>query len=293
MKEYIAYYRKSTDTEDRQVLSLDGQQEAVRAYAKKNGLTIIEEVRESFSAKQPGRPEFSRMVGQAKKGKLRGIIAYKLDRLTRNYADLGALAGLIERDVEIHDTSYGIYKDDSNSFIMIGVNTAIASAKIKGLSEDTKRGLRQKRELGWFPGYAPTGYINNKTDKTIEVDTGRAPFVRKAFELYDGGQYSLKALTKKLYDDGFRSRTNSDHTSKTTLSQILKNPIYYGYFRSNGELFRGKHDVGLRAGLDYTRYWFLVAVVQRSSGICRQLRRRAGWHLYYDRLRPEYRGCLR
>ncbi len=241
MKGYIAYYRKSTDTEDKQVLSLDGQQEAVRAYAEKNDLTIAGEVKESFSAKKPGRLEFNRMIGQAKKGQIRGIIAYKLDRLTRNYADLGALAGLIEQGVEIHDTSYGVYKDDSNSFIMIGINTAIASAKIKGLSEDTKRGLRQKRELGWFPGYAPTGYVNNKTNKTIEVDTGRAPFVRKAFELYDSGQYSLEALTKKLYDDGFRSRANSDHISKTTLSQILRNPIYYGHFRSNGELFKGRH----------------------------------------------------
>jgi site-specific DNA recombinase len=162
MKKYLAYYRKSTDTEDRQVLSLDGQREVVRAYAKRNGLKIAEEIKESFSAKKPGRPKFGQMVRRAKRGEINGIVAYKLDRLTRNYADLGTLADLIERGVEIHDTSYGIYKDDSNSFIMIGVNTAIASAKIKGLSEDTRRGLQQKREMGWFPGYAPTGYVNDK-----------------------------------------------------------------------------------------------------------------------------------
>ena len=242
MKRYIAYYRKSTDTEDKQVLSLDGQQEAVRAYAEKNHLNIIEEIRESFSAKNPGRPEFNRMIGQAKKGRIDGIISYKLDRLTRNYADLGALAGLIEREIEIHDTSYGVYKDDSNSFIMIGVNTAIASAKIKGLSEDTKRGLKQKREIGWFPGYAPTGYINNKVDKTIETDPERASFVTKAFRLYDNGQYSLRTLAIKLQKDGFRTRANSNYICKTALVQILKNPFYYGYFRNKGELFKGKHE---------------------------------------------------
>jgi len=241
MKKYIAYYRKSTDTEDKQVLSLDGQREVVRVYAKRNGLKIIEEIRESFSAKKPGRPEFMKMIQQAKRGKVDGIIAYKLDRLTRNYADLGALAELIEQGIEIHDTSYGVYNDDSNSFIMIGVNTAIASAKIKGLSEDTKRGLKQKREMGWFPCYAPTGYVNNKIDKIIEIDPERAPFVKKAFELYDSGQYSLKSLARKLYNEGFRSRTNSDHISKTTLEQILKNPFYYGYFRSKYGLFEGKH----------------------------------------------------
>ena len=241
MKKYIAYYRKSTDKEDKQVLSLDGQQEVVKEYAKRNALNIVDEIRESFSAKKPGRPKFMKMIQEASKGKVDGIIAYKLDRLTRNYADLGALAGLIEQGIEIYDTSYGVYKDDSNSFIMIGINTAIASAKIKGLSEDAKRGIKQKREMGWFPGFAPTGYLNNKADKTIEIDPERAPFVKKAFKLYDSGQYSLKSLAKTLYAEGFRTRTNADYISKSTIEKILKNPFHYGYFRSKYGLFKGKH----------------------------------------------------
>lgn len=241
MKKYIAYYRKSTDTEDRQVLSLDGQAEVVRNYAKREELNIAEEIRESYSAKKPGRPKFNEMIKRVKKGEFDGIIAYKLNRLTRNYADLGALAELIESGIEIHDTSYGVYKDDSNSFIMIGVNAALASAKIKGLSEDVKRGLKQKREIGWFPSYAPTGYVNNKIDKTIEIDPKRAPYIKKAFQLYDTGKYSLKSLAKNLYNEGFKTRDNADHISKTTLERILKNPFYYGYFRYNEELFEGKH----------------------------------------------------
>lgn len=249
MNKYIAYYRKSTDTEDRQVLSLDGQSDIVRAYAKRNKLKITQEIRESFSAKKPGRPKFSEMIRQAKRGTFSGIIAYKLDRLTRNYADLGALADLIERGIEVHDTSYGVYKDDSNSFIMIGVNTAIASAKIKGLSEDTRRGIRQKREMGWFPGYAPTGYINNRLEKTIEPDPERAHFVTKAFQLYDTGRYSLETLAQELQNDGFRTRTGCGHVPKATLEDILKNPFYYGYFRSKGYLFKGKHKPLISKGL--------------------------------------------
>jgi len=241
MKKCIAYYRKSTEGEDRQVLSLEGQREVVKDYAKKKGLKIVEEIKESYSAKAPGRPKFNLMIKKAQKGKIDGIIAYKLNRLTRNYADLGALAQLIEAGIEIHDTSYGVYKDDSNSFIMIGVNTAIASAKIKGLSEDTKRGLKQKREMGWFPGYAPTGYVNNKIDHTIEIDPKRAPYIKKAFRLYDTGEYSLRSLAKKLYNEGFRTRANSDYISKSTLERILKSPFYYGYFKQNGELYQGNH----------------------------------------------------
>ena len=58
-KKYYAYYRKSTDTEDKQVLSLDGQAEVVRDFAGRYGLSIIEEYNESYSAKQTNKPNLT------------------------------------------------------------------------------------------------------------------------------------------------------------------------------------------------------------------------------------------
>lgn len=97
--------------------------------------------------------------------------------------------------------------------------------------------------------YAPTGYLNSKLDKVIEIDPERAPFIRKAFKLYDAGLYSLKELGKKLYDEGFRARSNSNHISKTTIEGILKNPFYYGFFRNREHVFPGKHTPLVSRGL--------------------------------------------
>ena len=97
-KKYYIYLRKSTDSEDKQILSLDGQDEVVKDYAERHALAIVKEIRESFSAKKPGRPKFTKMIEDIKAGKADGLIVYKADRLTRNYVDLGILAELLESD---------------------------------------------------------------------------------------------------------------------------------------------------------------------------------------------------
>src|SRR3989339_476059 len=170
-KKYIAYYRKSTDTEDKQALSLDGQAEVVRDFALKRFLTIVEEVKESFSAKSSGRPIFNTVVNKLRNKEADGVISYKADRLTRNYSDLGILDNLITEGIEVWDTMYGHYTDDANGHMMIGMNTVMAKRKIDDLSEDVKRGMKQKVEQGWFPAVAPLGYMNNILEKTIVVNT--------------------------------------------------------------------------------------------------------------------------
>lgn len=243
MDKFIAYYRKSTDKEDKQILSLDGQQEVVQDYAARNNITIIKEIRESYSAKKPGRPKFNKeVIKPLSEGKADGVIAYKADRLTRNYVDLGALSGLLENGVTIIDTVYGEYKNDSNGKFMLGINTCIAKRKIDDLSEDTLRGLKQKAEQGWYPCRAPAGYKNNKLEHTIEVDPKKSPYIKRAFQLYATGNYTLKSLGKKLYKEGLRTGKNPSHTiPESTLEKILKNPFYYGDFKYSGKLYEGKH----------------------------------------------------
>jgi len=241
MKKYYAYFRKSTDSEDKQILSLDGQDEVVKDYAERHDLKIVKEIRESFSAKKPGRPKFIKMVEDIKAGKADGIISYKADRLTRNYVDLGILAELLESDKEIHDCSYGQYNNDSNGKFMLGLNTCLAKRKIDDLSEDTKRGLKQKVEMGWLPHFVTTGYINNRLEKTIEQDPKKVPYVRKMFEMYDSGLYTIKQIAKVLSDEGMTGRKGGKF-SKTSVDNMLHNPFYYGDFKYKGEIHPGKHE---------------------------------------------------
>lgn len=263
MKKYLAYYRKSTDTEDKQVLSLDDQKRIVRDYAKHNNLHIATEEKESFSAKKLGRPIFNKVIELLKSNKYNGVIAYKADRLTRNYHDLGLLTDLIESDIEVWATDYGCYKNTANDKTMIGLNTVMAKRKIDDLSEDTKRGMEGRAQNGWWPGWAPLGYLNidiqgrisgkqYNSDKQkalealgrelhpIEVDPFIGPIIKRGFELYYYEDYSVNSLALKLTKEGLLSRTGKVIT-KSALHAVLSNPFYYGVMKYKGEFQKANH----------------------------------------------------
>ena len=77
---YFLYARKSTDTEDKQVLSIQSQLNEVREFAKKEGVEILLEFQEARTAKSPGRPIFNEMIKRIEKGEASGIITWHPDR---------------------------------------------------------------------------------------------------------------------------------------------------------------------------------------------------------------------
>ena len=74
IKKYILYTRKSTESDDRQMLSLGSQIEECKRIVEQKGLSIVKTFRESMSAKTPGRPLFNEMVEMIDKNKAQGII---------------------------------------------------------------------------------------------------------------------------------------------------------------------------------------------------------------------------
>ena len=85
------YARKSTDEDDRQMLSIEAQLTELREFAKKEGLNIVREFVESMTAKTPGRPVFNEMMADLERGKAEGILAWHPDRLARNSVDGGRI----------------------------------------------------------------------------------------------------------------------------------------------------------------------------------------------------------
>ncbi len=267
MKKYIAYYRKSTDTEDKQVLSLESQAEVVKDFANRKGLVIPRDLEftESCSAKKAGgRPIFNQVIGLLRQGKANGLISYKADRLTRNYGDLDTLIETLRSGAEIWATDFGQYTNDANGHMMLGFNAVIAKRKIDDLSEDTKRGLKTKITNREWPGWAPLGYLNldnqgriagkqyNPQKQRLLEDLGRplarieidplvATYIKDAFTIYAYQDLSLKRLCDLLNGKGLRNR-NGKPITKTTLEQILKNPFYYGVMRYRGFIEPGGHE---------------------------------------------------
>ena len=86
---YFLYARKSTDEEERQILSIESQVTELREFARKERLVIAQEFTESMSAKVPGRPVFNRMLELAEREGPVGLLAWHPDRLARNSVDGG------------------------------------------------------------------------------------------------------------------------------------------------------------------------------------------------------------
>jgi len=115
---------------------------------------------------------------------------------------------------------------------------------IDNLSENVKRGLRQKVRRGEQSVVVPTGYLNDKANHKIIPDSERFSLVRKLFELYATGEYSLKELRDRITSLGLTSRTGKVLTI-SNIQMILKNPFYYGAFYFNAELHQGIHKLAI------------------------------------------------
>ena len=120
----------------------------------------------------------------------------------------------------------------------------MAKNYIVNLSEETKKGMIEKAEQGIYPSFAPMGYINVECNgkRFIQPDPIIAPQVRRLFEWYATGNYSLLELTRKAHDEGFKCRKSHYKIPKSVVHKILKNPLYYGEFRWAGKIYRGSHE---------------------------------------------------
>ena len=95
---YVLYARKSTETEERQVLSIDSQVKEMLQIAEKENMEIIDIRRESHSAKDSGqRPVFKEILSDIDQGRYNGILTWAPDRLSRNAGDLGSLVDLMDQ----------------------------------------------------------------------------------------------------------------------------------------------------------------------------------------------------
>ena len=240
-QKYFIYARKSTDVEDKQVLSIEAQLVELRAYAKNENLIITDELIEKQSAKTPGRKVFGDMLKRIENGEANGIIAWHPDRLARNSVDGGQIVYLLDQ-THLQALKFPTFWFENTSQGKFVLSIAFGQSKyyVDNLSENTKRGLRQKVRRGEFPGNAPVGYINDVRTKTIVVDKRRAPFVIEAFELYAKGDQKLQNIADFLATKGITT-SGGLPLKKDQIKYMLTNPFYYGHFRYCGEIYEGKH----------------------------------------------------
>lgn len=237
---YLIYCRKSTDTEDKQVLSLESQENELQRLAEAHGLKVVGVLREAMSAKSEGRPVFNRMLKMLASGKADGILCWKLDRLARNFIDGGKIIDLLQKSAIQEIRTYESTHLPSDNVLMLAVHFGMANQYIRDLSVNVKRGNRAKLERGEWPNHAPLGYLNDKATKQIIVDPERAPYVVRAFELYATGSYGFRSLADQLYAEGLRTLTGRK-VVKSNMQNILSRTFYTGVMERDGRFYEGKH----------------------------------------------------
>jgi len=241
MNRYFLYARKSTDVEDKQVLSIEAQLTELRNYAKLENLSIIEEIVEKQSAKSPGRPLFNKMIERVERGEGNGIVSWNPDRLARNSVDGGKIIYLLDTG-RISTLKFPTFWFESTPQGKFMLNIAFGQSKyyVDSLAENTKRGLRQKIRRGEYPSRAPFGYLNDSRTKTITVHKKNSVILKQIFSLYKQGESRLEDIANYLAECGIHSR-NGKRLHVSRISFLLRNPFYYGFFKYNGELYQGRH----------------------------------------------------
>lgn len=248
MIKFIGYIRKSTDTEDRQVLSLESQENELRRLAQASGIELVDILKESRSAKKLGRPVFAQMMKMINSGKAEGILCWKLDRLARNFIDGGLIIDSLQKSIikEIK-TSEGSHFPNDN-VLMIAMQFGTANQYSRDISTNVKRGNRTKLEKGEWPNCAPFGYVNDKINKTIKVDKKKSKYVLRAVELYASGGYTLEQITNVLFDEGLKSNKGTK-ISKNQIHRFINSKFYCGFMERDGKLYQGNHQPIISASL--------------------------------------------
>lgn len=246
---YCLYARKSTESEEQQVLSIDSQIKEMLAMAERENLEIVEIKQESHSAKEAGaRPVFNEIVEEIKTGKFNAILTWAPDRISRNAGDLGRIVDLMDMGILQEIRTYGQkFSNSPNEKFLLMILGSQAKLENDNKVVNVKRGLRARCEMGLWPSTPPTGYLSNKNrDKRceVEVDPVRGPVIKKMFEKVAYENYSGRKLYFWLRDDiKFRTK-NGKHVHLGNLYTILRCHFYYGTFeypKGGNQWYQGKH----------------------------------------------------
>lgn len=245
---YVLYARKSTESEDKQVQSIEDQVDAMTEYAEKHGLRIVKKLRESRSAKTPHqRPEFTKMLTMIEDGTANGLICWQLNRLSRNPTESGMLQQLLQDEKILNiQTNDRTYLPDDNA-IVFSVDAGMSNQFIRDLMKNVRRGMYSKAEKGWMPGIPPIGYMNDRENKIIVNDPERFELVRKMWDLMLTGTYTVKQISDIAEKDwGLRTikrkRSGNKPLSYSSVYDMFHNQFYKGVLVYAGKESVGKHN---------------------------------------------------
>ncbi len=200
---YFLYARKSSEDDDKQVMSIEAQLFELREFARKENLQVLEEFTESKSAKKPGREKFGEMMSRIESMDGVGILAWHPDRLARNSIDGGRVIYAVNttKIVSLRFPTFW-FEPTPQGLFMLQVAFGQSKYYSDNFSENINRGIRQKLRRGEWLTKAPFGYVNNVKTRNIEPDVVKAKIIVRAFEEFAKGNHGLVSLAEFLSEHG-------------------------------------------------------------------------------------------
>lgn len=255
---YCLYARKSTESDEKQALSIDSQVKEMLQIAERENLEIVDIRRESHSAKSSGqRPVFNELIRDLNSGRYTGILTWAPDRLSRNAGDLGTLVDLMDEKKLHQIRTYGqSFQNSPNEKFLLMILCSQAKLENDNKSINVKRGLRTRCEMGLWPAPAPMGYLNEKrVDRKghVFIDPERGPIIKKMFEKVAYEKWSGKKIYHWLkFEMNFKTPNGNKGLTLSNIYLLLQNDFYYGSFeypRKSGLWYKGIHEPLISKGL--------------------------------------------
>lgn len=243
---YCLYARKSSESDERQAMSIDSQLTEMRELAERDGLNVVCELQESHSAKDSGkRPVYMKILKGVVDDEYNAILTWAPDRLSRNAGDLGSLVDLMDQGKLLHIKTYSqTFSNNPNEKFLLMILCSQAKLENDNKSINVMRGMKTKLNMGWRPGVAPLGYMNRAFAgvKDIIVDPERAPYIKQVFEKTAQGVPG-REIQRWLAEVGCTNRS-SRNISLSQIYLMLNNTFYYGEFEwpeKSGNWYKGSH----------------------------------------------------
>ncbi len=233
--------------EQKEGYSIDAQLTRLRKYCEQKELEVIKEFVIVESSTRGEREKFYEMINFIKKQKETiNLVCDKVDRLQRSFKEMPIIDELRRSGkLILHFFVEGQILDaNSNSSQIMAYQMYIMMAEsyTNSISDNVKRSFEKMRQEGKITGTAPIGYLNKndgrgKTD--IILDPDRAFLVKRIFEEYSTGLYSLKEIRKKTIEWNLKNKTKSNtYLSVSQIDKLLKNKFYYGVATYKGQDYK-------------------------------------------------------
>ena len=243
MTPYVIYARKSTESDDRQVVSIESQVKELQLLAAQQNIHVADVLTESRSAKNPGRPVFGEMLRRIHRGEIRGVLCWKMDRLARNHLDHGAiLQVLADKLLERIVTTDRPYTSDGTDRFIGNFELGMATKYSDDLSQNVRRGVRACFERGRINHNPKLGYRLDPVTKETVADPERFDKVERMLHLILTGTMSPRLVRQIATSQWHLTTRKGKSLSRASFYAMLADPVYAGINQlRDGRRYRGSH----------------------------------------------------